>query len=176
LEVGVKLHAAPSCPPSRDAGNTVAFLDEIKGTLDPVMARGTVGIDQISYENCPLSRTTKITSFLHLAVKLQIEPYVIAYLTDLKGQDKILVLSLLLQTAVLDYGCDYQGFQIRDPSLDIVEALLHNGATLEGISMNAIHRPELLKLILRYRADASTPPLCDSAIQKSKTGFLRWRK
>jgi hypothetical protein len=152
------------------------FLEEVKGTLDPVMARGTVAIDQISYGNCPLSRATNITSFLHLAVKLQVEPYVTAHLSDLKGPDKILVLSLLLRTAVLDYVCDYQGFQIRDPSLDIVEALLQHGATLDGISMNAIHRPELLKLILRYRTNNSTPPLCDSTIQKSKTGFLRWRR
>jgi hypothetical protein len=147
-------------------GSQVRLLDEIGGAVEGIMAAQPVGYDPVTYGECPLSGMTKIRSFLHLAVKLQLTTYVDARVGDLKGPNRIEELSFLLRMAVTDYSCDYDEVRLQNPSLGIVETLLQHGATLNGntswnhVLQDSQERPDLLMLLLRYGADPFAPRLC----------------
>jgi hypothetical protein len=104
------------------------LLEELKSILDEVIARGTFASEPMSYATCPVSG---VTSFLHLAVKLQVISYVKAHINDIKGLAESEGLSLL-GMAVADFHCKVEMYNITEPSLGIVETLLEHEAGFNG--------------------------------------------
>lgn len=120
---------------------TLRLLEEVKDTVDEIVTRvvSNYGSENVPlhYGNCSivLSGTTKIRSFLHLAVKLQITAYVSIHVNDVQEPNRVNTLSHLLPAALIEYRCKFKKVKFAvftHPSLPIVEILLQHGATLEG--------------------------------------------
>ncbi|KUJ14272.1 uncharacterized protein LY89DRAFT_133939 [Mollisia scopiformis] len=141
------------------------LLEEVNDIVDEIITRAASNNNSTMapalYSNCPstLSGETNIRSFLHIAVRLQIDFYVNVHVSDLQKPDRIQELSFLLRIALTDYECNCDGFEITAPSFSIVEYLLQHGATLDGTNAwhyilgNIPHRSDLLMLLLRYGTD-----------------------
>jgi hypothetical protein len=142
----------------RDA--QLRLLEEVGDVVDEIVSRSAPNHARVSYDHCPseLCRMSKLESFLHLAVKLQIWIYVNVHVSDVQGEDRVQKLSLFLRTAVTDFAWEYGDFKSTEPNLFIVTRLLELGATLDGLTWhhvlgNTTHKTGLLILLLSYGAD-----------------------
>jgi len=79
---------------------TLRLLEEVKDTVDEIVTRGVSSYDSgsvpVNWGHCStvLAGTTKIRSFLHLAVKLQIMQYVDKHVYDVQEPDRVNKLSI----------------------------------------------------------------------------------
>jgi hypothetical protein len=166
-------------PPSLEF--QIRFLNELKMAAGVIMARGLQG-SPIAYHSCPLSTPSNIfdiSSFLHLAVKLQLNSYVKAAAIRLHDKRQIDLLSSLFQMAATEYRTTHMPFSYQQPSLLMIETFLQlkvnpnqrsqplrdgNMTIWQMVISNADSRSGncgILKLFLRYGADPFVSQLDD---------------
>lgn len=136
-----------------------------------------MGKSRNTYEGCPIgaiSDSLVVSSFLHLAVKLQLDVYVKPVVRRLYAADDITFLAELFQIAATEYCSTLGPFRRDNPSLSLIEVFLELGINPNQalrINPNKYHyvndtmtiwqsvipdsatRPDLLELLLRYGAD-----------------------
>lgn len=146
------------------------YLDDLTKAVETIRLRGRPG-RRTFYSDCPQPgfwRKTPLSSFLHLAVKLQLETFVKIKATSLHAEGQAASLSFLFEIAVTDFHADYKDFKHHKPNLRIIETFLELGGdpdqpfeteTLwDFVLLNEATSSELLKLFLRYGADPSAAP------------------
>jgi hypothetical protein len=166
------------------------LLDELGKAAGTTMASGVAG-HRIKYHQCPLTTSSDelaVSSFLDVAVKLQLNSYVKWKAISLRrvgGENPIDLLSNLFQMAVSEYQVTHRVFRAGNPSLRLVETFLELGINpnqrlprtqkflsyrlrtfseenmtiWQFVISDSAKRPEVLKLFLRYGADPFVPEL-----------------
>jgi hypothetical protein len=161
-------------PPSLEL--QIRFLNELEMAAEAIMTRGLQG-SPITYHSCPLSTASNvfdISSFLHLAVKLQLNTYVKAVAIRLHRTRQIDLLSSLFQMAATEYETTNEAFKYQYPSLHMIETFLELGVNpnqrsqplrdgnmtiWEMVISDTATRTGILKLCLRYGANPFVPQL-----------------
>lgn len=158
----------------------VRLLDELVKAAEFIMAKGLI-YSPLAYTDFRFTGLWPISSFLHLAVRLQCSYYVKTHATILHQEGKLEQISRLLPIAVADYkvydtrrlGCalDYES-----PNPDIIETLFQLGAdpnkrllpyketAWEFVIKDALTTPAIIKLFLRHGASPHVPLLMSSKL------------
>jgi hypothetical protein len=158
------------------------LLDKLEKEAVEIMSSGVLGI-LIPYKRFPLTTASDeltVSSFLHLAVKLQLDTYVTQIAISSHYPDKIARLSYLFQMASAEYRITHSRFSYEHPSLRLIETFLKFGVSpnkhfhisrktrnrtsvrltktiWQFVISNSARRPEVLKLFLRNGADPFVP-------------------
>ena len=114
---------------SEGTTSTSRLLDELERAVQVIMSSNT-GRTRNTYAQCPLgaiSDVVIVSSFLHLAVKLQLDTYVKQIAVRLYPTDEIAVLSDLFQMATTEYRSTHSTFGRKNPSLRLIEMFLELG-------------------------------------------------
>jgi hypothetical protein len=161
-------------PPSLEL--QIRFLNELEMAPEAIMTRGLQG-SPITYHSCPLSTASNvfdISSFLHLAVKLQLNTYVKLVAIRLHRTRQIDLLSSLFQMAATEYPTTNEAFKYQYPSLHMIETFLELGVNpnqrsqplrdgnmtiWEMVISDTATRTGILKLFLCYGANPFVPQL-----------------
>ncbi|CZR65525.1 uncharacterized protein PAC_15425 [Phialocephala subalpina] len=163
----------------------VRLLEELKRTMEEIMNKGAYNLDRLdsyseplSYGDCPesISFNHKMRSFFHLAVRLQVEPYVRAHISDIQGPNQEEDLAFYLRISVKNFAFTFdETVSYNEPSLGIVAALLEHGAApeegwrdlMQGTAWKHVGKSaitfELLMLLLHNGADPFEPQLDTNA-------------
>jgi hypothetical protein len=107
----------------------IRLLNELDMAAGVIMTRGHQG-SPITYRSCPLSTASNVfdaSSFLHLAVKLQLNTYVKAVAIRLHRTRQIDFLWSLFQMAATEYRTTDESFKYENPSLRMIETFLELG-------------------------------------------------
>jgi hypothetical protein len=170
----------------------VRLLDELEKTIRFLMAGDILGRG-VEYKDCPLNTEPDvllISSFLHLAVKLQLNAYVKSIAQSLHREGQIDNFSNLFQMAATEYRTAQSTFKLDDPSLRLIETFLELGVNpnqplranptmtvWQFVVSDSAKRPEILKLFIRYGADPFVPELDDLSEGGDDFGeFLRTKR
>ncbi|KAN0095186.1 hypothetical protein V8E51_015897 [Hyaloscypha variabilis] len=150
------------------------FFDELEKSAEIILASSSP-TRRMTYENCPLTQQSDhvaISSFLQLAVKLQLDGYVKHKVLFLFNTGRLRNFQSLFQMAVTDYQTVHPLFRRSSPSLPLIERFLdlelkpsqpllmggsivplHSDTIWQFVISDSGQRPEMIKLFLRYGAD-----------------------
>ncbi|PMD40886.1 hypothetical protein L207DRAFT_512318, partial [Hyaloscypha variabilis F] len=129
----------------------------------------------MTYEECSLTQQSDhvaISSFLHLAAKLQLDEFIKQKILFLFNDARLRHFQSLFQMAVTEYQTIHPLFRRSSPSLSLIErfldlelkpsqpllmggskAPLHSDTIWQFVISDSGQRPEMIKLFLRYGAD-----------------------
>jgi hypothetical protein len=107
------------------------LLDEIEKVAEFILKSNLLG-SPTTYEKCSITRETDIlaiSSFPHLAVKLQLESYVKKIARRLYNDGEKDLLSTLFQVASTEYVVCFRGVMYDSPNLQMIEDFLELGVS-----------------------------------------------